>query len=173
MKPDLKSFTLPPALAQARAEAVSRWRALAPRERRLVNAALGVLAFALVWLLFVQPAWRTLREAPAQIEAIDTQLQQMQRLAAESRELRGQPVVSASMSEAALRSATERLGSGAKISMQGDRAVVTLNAVAGDALGAWLAEVRSGARARPLEAQLTRSGEAYNGTVTLALARPS
>ena len=39
--------------------------------------------------------------------------------------------------------ATARLGPKAKLSLQGDRAVLTLQGVPGDALKAWLAEARS------------------------------
>ena len=55
----------------------------------------------------------------------------------------------------ALRSATERLGAEkARLSLQGDRATLTLTGVTGEQLSSWLGEARSGARARPVEAQL-------------------
>ena len=53
--------------------------ALAARERRLVALAAAVLGAFLLWTVAVQPAWRTLRDAPAQREALDAQLQTMQR----------------------------------------------------------------------------------------------
>ena len=37
------------------------------------------------------------------------------------------------------------------------------------ALRAWLTEVRSGARGRPVEAQLARGAKGYSGTITVTL----
>jgi general secretion pathway protein M len=93
----------------------------------------------------------------------------MQRLAAESAELRATPPVNPEQAQAALKAATERLGDKAKISLQGDRAVLTLNGAGTEALRGWLAEARSGARARPLEANLMRSGSGYSGTLVVAV----
>ena len=60
---------------------------MAPRERRMVGIGLGLLAFAFVWWVAVQPSFGVLRSTPTQIDKLDAQLQQMQRLAAESKEL--------------------------------------------------------------------------------------
>ncbi len=147
-----------------------RWQALAPRERRLVALAVTLVALAAAWSLLVAPAWRTVRAAPAEIDRLDRQLQDMQRLAAETRELRRTPPLPPAQAEAALRAATERLGERARITLAGDRATVTFTGVDGAQLRDWLAEVRVGARARPLEAQLVRTGSGFNGTVALALA---
>lgn len=147
----------------------ARWRALAPRERRLLAGAGALLALLAVWLLLVQPAWRTLRETPAQIDRVEAQLQRMQRLAAEASELRGTTPVPAAQAQEALRAATQRLGERTRLNVAGDRATVTLTGVEGQALRDWLAEARSGARARPLEVQLTRAAQGYSGTVVLAL----
>ena len=169
----MKSLSLPPAVATLREQLQTRWTKLASRERRLVSAVLGLVGLALLWALAVQPAWRTLRDTPAQIDAIDRQLQDMQRLAAESRELRALPVVKPAQAEEALRGATERLGSNAKLSLQGERATLSLGGVPGEALGVWLGEVRSAARARPEEAKLSRGPNGYSGTVLLSLPRPA
>jgi general secretion pathway protein M len=147
----------------------ARWQALAARERRLVAIATTVLGLFLVWMLFVQPAWRTLREAPVQLDRLDTQLQQMQRLAAESRELRNATPLSAAQSAMALKAATERLGEKGRLALQGDRAILTLTNVSGEQLRGWLSEARSGAHARPVEAQLSRGAQGYNGTVVVSL----
>jgi general secretion pathway protein M len=158
-----------PALAAARTELTARWRALAPRERRMLGIGLGLLAVAIVWWIAVQPAWRALRDTPAQIDKLDAQLQQMQRLAAESKELRGAPAVSPEQSAAALKAATDRLGERARLTLQGERATLTLTGVDSARLRAWLAEARSGARARTIDAQLTRGAQGYQGTLVVAL----
>ncbi|BAL94140.1 type II secretion system protein GspM [Rubrivivax gelatinosus] len=145
------------------------WARLAPRERVLVAAATTVVLLYLVFAVAVQPAWRTLNAAPAKLEALDTELQAMGRLAAEARELRAAPPVNAEQAAAALRAASERLGPQGKLSLQGERAVLTLDNAGTAELQAWLAEVRSGARARPVEATLTRGATGYSGTIVVAL----
>ena len=162
-------LALPPGLNAWQAQLRARWQAMAPRERRLVGIGGTVLALFLLWLLFLQPALRTVREAPAKLDRLDTQLQEMQRLAAESRELRNATPLSAAQSAIALKAATDRLGERGRLSVQGDRAVLTLNGMSGEQLRNWLSEARSGARARPVEAQLNRAGNGYNGTLVVTL----
>jgi general secretion pathway protein M len=156
-------------LAGWRAHAVARWRALTPRDRRFVAVAATVIGLLLAWWIAVQPAWRTVRDAPALIDRLDAQLQQMQRLAAEGRELRGTPPVSPGQSASVLQAATARLGDRARLAIAGDRATLTLNGASSEQLRAWLSEARSGARARPLEAQLSRGTAGYSGTLVVAL----
>jgi general secretion pathway protein M len=93
----------------------------------------------------------------------------MERLAAEARELRATPPVGATQSQAALKAATERLGDKARISVQGERAVLTLNGAGTEQLRSWLAEARLGARARPVEANLARGAAGYSGTIVVAI----
>lgn len=164
-----KALTLPPAVAQWRDRARAYWRSRAPRERLALGAAGTVLGAFLVWLIFIQPAWRSLRETPAQLDALDAQLQQMQRLAAESQSLRGVAAVTQVQAAAALKSATDRLADRGRLSLQGDRASLTLNGVSPEALRGWLLEARSAARVRPVEAQLTRGPQGYSGTVVVTL----
>ncbi|MEW6100129.1 MAG: type II secretion system protein GspM [Pseudomonadota bacterium] len=156
-------------LNQLQAALRERWARLETRERRMVLAAGSLILLALLWWVAVQPALRTTREAPLQIARLESSLQQMRAMAAEAEQLRGTPAVNASQAAAALKAAAQRLGTGARLNLQGDRATVTLQGVRGEALLAFLGEARSTARARPLEAQLTRSGDAYNGSLVLAL----
>jgi len=157
------------ALTKALAPASAWWRSLPARDRSLALLAGAVLGLFLLWLLVLQPALATLRQAPLEMDRLDMQYQTMQRLAAESAELRATPPVNPEQAQAALKAATERLGDKAKISLQGDRAVLTLNGAGTEALRGWLAEARSGARARPLEANLMRSGSGYSGTLVLSV----
>jgi general secretion pathway protein M len=93
----------------------------------------------------------------------------MQRLAAESREMRAASPVSPEQAAAALKVATERLGGAGKLTVQGDRAVLTLDGARVAALRDWLTEARTGARGRPVEVTLTRGAKGLSGTVVLAL----
>lgn len=146
-----------------------RWSGLQDRERYLVAAAGILLVGAFLWLVAIKPPLDQMRQAPARLGALDAQMQNMQRLAAETRELRAAPQVKPAQSQTALRAASERLAPNAKLSIQGERAVLTLDGVDGESLRAWLGEVRSGARAQPVEAQLSRGAKGYSGTITVTI----
>ncbi|MCW5634540.1 MAG: type II secretion system protein M [Rubrivivax sp.] len=145
------------------------WRGLAARERRLIGTAVAVVAVALLWWVGLAPALRTLQRAPAQIDAAEAQLQTMQRLAAEARELRGVTPVSNEQAANVLKAATARLGDKGRLAVQGDRAVLTVANVPSVALRDWLAEARSGARARTIEANLSRGTSGLTGTVVVGM----
>lgn len=147
-----------------------QWRARAPRERRMLLIAAIAVGLLLVWWIAIQPAVRTLRETPAQLDQLEAQLQQLQRLAAESQTLRGAPPVSTAQAGLALKAATDRLGDKGTLALLGDRATLTLNGVTTEALRGWLLEARSAARVRPIEAQLTRGQQGYSGTITVVFA---
>ncbi len=149
---------------------LARWSSLAPREKSLVSVASAVIALAIGWMLLIQPAWNTLSMAPARLDSLDADLQRMQRLAAEARELKATTPVSTAQAGLALKSATDRLGPAGQLVVQGDRATLTLTAVSSEALRAWLAEARGAARARPIELRLTQSGAGYSGTLVVSLA---
>ena len=158
-----------PPLASLRQQAGTWWQARTRRERQAVTLIAVVLGLFATWSLLVQPALRTLREAPAQLDRLEAQYQQMQRVAAQGATLRGATRVSTAQAGQALRAATDRLGAAGKIALQGERATLTLTDATPDALRAWLNEARSGARARPTEAQLQRSPNGYSGTVSLSI----
>lgn len=147
-----------------------RWQTLAERERVLLVVGGTVLGLALLWWVGLAPAWRSVRAAPQKIEALDLQLQDMQRLAAEAKALRAMPPMPAAQAQAALTAAAQRLGDKARLSLQGERAVLQLSHLSGEQLAAWLAEVRISARVRAVEAQLTRTPQGdYTGSLVLAL----
>jgi general secretion pathway protein M len=148
----------------------TRWQALGVRDRGLAWLAIAILSAFLLWTWAIQPAWRTLRDAPAQIGTLEAQLQEMQALAAETRELRAAPALSSEQSAAALKAASDRLGNKARLSLQGERAVLTLTGASSSQVREWLAEARAGARARPLEAQLSRNAQGFSGSVVLSIA---
>lgn len=156
-------------LAALRKQLGARWAALAPRERRLVSIGAAAVLLLVVWWLLVQPALRVLRDAPAQLDKLETQTQALQRVAAEARELKGASPVSAAQSATALKAAADRLGDKGKLAVQGDRATLTLNGASAEALTAWLGEARTAARARPVEATLTRGTSGYSGNIVVQI----
>jgi len=145
-----------------------RWAALAPRERVLVAAMGGALAFLIVWLIAVRPAWHTIETAPQLREQADLALMQMQALGNEAKQLRALPPVPQPQAEQVLKSATEQLGAKAKLAVQSEKATLTLTGASGEDIRQWLGQARGGARARPIEATLTRAGDGYNGTLVVA-----
>jgi general secretion pathway protein M len=142
---------------------------MAPRERLAMSLGITVLTVFLVWLIFIGPAFRTVRSAPAELDRLEAQLQQMQRLSADAKSLRGVPAVSPSAAAGPLQVATERLGGKGTLAIQGDRATLTLTGVSGDALRDWLSEARNASRARPIDVQLTRNANGYAGIVVVTI----
>jgi len=149
--------------------AQARWQALAPRERLLVTWAAWAVGLAALWTWGLQQPLQAGRQAQASLERLDEQWLVMQRQAAEAQALKTVAPLPAGQAEQALQAATARLGTRGKLSRQGARAVLTVEGVSPSELQAWWAEARAGARARPLEMQLSRNERGLTGTVTVAL----
>jgi general secretion pathway protein M len=147
----------------------ARWKALAKREQRLVTVAVSLVGLALLWWVAIAPAWRSVQSAPARLDQLDAQLQTMQRLAGEARTLRATPSVGQQQSQAALKAATDALGGAGRLVISGERATLTFVNASGTQVRDWLAEARGAARARPIEANLSRGAQGFNGTVVVAL----
>lgn len=152
----------------------ARWAQLAPRERTLLTLAASVILVALLWQLLLAPSLRTLRTAAAQSQALDVQLQQMQTMQAHAKALQQQAPLSYGEAVRALNQATQQtLGASAQISVNAERATVTLQATRADALAQWLAQARLNARATPLEARLNRmatpAGVTWSGMLVMGL----
>lgn len=156
-------------LAQWRQQFDERWSAMAPRERLMVRLMAWSLLIVLVVMLGLRPAWRSLTETPAQLQAVEAQLEQMRRWAQESQQLRQRPPVPPIQAEAALRAASARLGASARLNIQADRATLSFSGVSGGVLADWLQEARSAARARVVEADVQAVGNGFNGSFVLAL----
>ena len=151
------------------------WQQASISERRGLASAGGMVILALIWWLGLSPALATLRTAEGQHRALDAQLQVMRDLAAQAGNLQSLPKIGFEESRAAVdASVKQQLGAAAQVSLQGDRAVVTLKNAAPQALAAWLTQTRANARTVPLEAQLrqnaARSG--WDGSVVLGLPPP-
>lgn len=135
-----------------------RWKTLAAREQTLVLIAASIVGIAIVWWVLLSPAIKTLKNAPAEHAQLDRKLQHMRSLQQEALELQKAPRVQGDDATRVLQSSlTQALGSTAQISIVGDRATVTLKAAPAGALGQWLANVRSSARAIPIQSKLVRT----------------
>ena len=157
------------ALSDTRNQLATRYAKLDARERRMVVIIVVAVSFLVVWLALVRPALNTLDAAPALRAQADAQLLQMQAIANEARQLRALPPVPSSVAEQVLKSATDELGGKAKIAVQGERATLSVTGINGEELRKWLIQARGGARARPVEANLMRAGEGYNGSLVVSI----
>ncbi len=152
----------------------SAWAGLTPRDRRLAALGAAVLGLFLVWAIAVAPALATLRRAPDELAQLQVREQQMQLLAQVAKSLHGAQPVAPAQATSALNAATARLGPQARLTIQGERAVLTLQGVAAPQIMAWLAEARAGARARVSEATLTQTGQGvYSGSLTVVIGAAS
>lgn len=146
------------------------WNQLALRERRLLTLAAALVLLALVWLLGVQPAWRTLRSAPVQLAGLDGQMQTMQALAQQARAVQNRPAVSRAQAARTLQATlTQQLGASAQLNVQGARATASLKDAAPDALARWLVQARTDARAQATQARLLRGPAGWSGTLVFEL----
>lgn len=146
------------------------WRQLKLSERRLILTATWLIVAALLWWLAIAPALKTLKEAPAQHRALDTQLQNMRTLSAEAKNLQTQPKLGLDDAQKALQSTvTQRFGATAQLNLTGERASLTLKNASAQELALWLTQARVNARALPSEAKLNRHGDFWDGTMVLTL----
>ena len=149
-------------------ELMSRWNAFAPRERSLVAGAALLIVIALLWWVGIAPALAKIRVAREAAPQVQVQLQLMRAQAAEAASLKAQRSLSYDESLRALESSVKTLGAGASLSVNNERASVSLRAVSGDALAQWLAQVRANARLVPSELKLQKSA-ASSSTATAAV----
>ncbi len=156
-----------PKLNGVRQQLAQRWAGLAARERYGLGrrAAAGRLACGLE---SADPARLEQRPHRAgQLDQLEGQLQDVQRIAAESRELRGAAPVSASQAAAALKAATNGSDSG-KITLLGDRASLTLTNASPE--GCAPGSTKPAARhARGPWSAAAAQAAGYSGSVTVKL----
>jgi general secretion pathway protein M len=146
------------------------WRQLKVNERRLILMAVWVILAALLWLLAIAPALKTIKEAPEQHRALDTKLQDMRNLSAEAKTLLSQPKLGLDDAQKALQSSVaQRFGSTAQLNLTGERATLTIKNANPQELAQWLTQARVNARALPGEAKLNRNGDGWDGTLVLNL----
>ena len=152
----------------------ARWSQLKPKEQRGIQLATALVVLVILWMGSVGPNLQQWRTANAKGLALDAQLQQMQTLQAQAQAIQVQPALTYDNAALALKQATMQLLAGtAQLSINGDRATVTLQNAQPQALAQWLTQARLNARCVPIEAKLLRATAAgptlWNGTFTLSL----
>ena len=133
------------------------------KERQLLIWAALVLSLVLLWTYNLAPALQTLREAPSQLTQLEAQTQTLKSLQAQAQALQKSPRLNpADASKLLQQSATDILGAGATLNIQGSRATLTLSGVSADNLAQFLAMARSKSHALTTEAHLQK----FSGTAS-------
>lgn len=148
------------------------WAQRSPREQLLLGLGALVLALATLWSMALAPAWRTWQEAPARQASLDAQSQQMLQLQAQAKTLQKPSPITRAEALAWLENNLAELGPEARISLQGERASLSLNAAPAEALARWLSQARERAQALPVQAQL-QQGTAAKDAKALTPAKAS
>ena len=152
----------------------SRFKALPDKDRqRLKYLALG-LFLSLLWFWNMAPALKTYQEAPLQLAQLELQSQNLKSLQTQALALQKAPRMNVQNASAVLQqTATEILGSSAKLTLESGRATVNLTPTSADALAQFLASARVKAYALPVEAKLQKTNtadqELWRGTLILSL----
>ena len=120
------------------------------------------------------PVLKTYQEAPLQLAQLELQSQNLKSLQTQALALQKAPRMNAQNASAVLQqTATEILGSSAKLTLESGRATVNLTPTSADALAQFLASARVKAYALPVEAKLqktkTADQELWRGTLILSL----
>jgi general secretion pathway protein M len=148
--------------------------ALPDKDRqRMKYLALG-LFLSLLWFWNIAPALKTYREAPQQLAQLELQSHYLKSLQTQAVALQKAPRMNAQNASAALQqTATEILGSSAKLNLEAGRATLNLTPTSADTLAQFLASARIKAYALPVEAQLQKTKTAdqalWRGTLILSL----
>jgi general secretion pathway protein M len=117
-----------------------RWSGLQARERLGVQGAAVAVVLFLLWTSALEPALKTLRQAPARHQQLDAQMQRMQALRAQAEALRAQPAAVSGAWRQELDDSVRLLGS-AELVWSGNSARLRLKGCAPQALGLWLSEL--------------------------------
>jgi general secretion pathway protein M len=155
-------------------EWLKRLMALPDKDRqRMKYLALG-LFLSLLWFWNIAPALKTYREAPQQLAQLELQSHYLKSLQTQAVALQKAPRMNAQNASAALQqTATEILGSSAKLNVETGRATLNLTPTSADTLAQFLASARIKAYALPVEAQLQKTKTAdqalWRGTLILSL----
>lgn len=133
------------------------WNQRNPRERILLTLGSALVGLAALWSLGLSPAIQTWREAPARQAQLDAQSQNMLQLRAQVQELKKTKPITRSDALLWLEKSMTELGPDAKISVQGDRATLSLVAATPEALSKWIGMARELAMSLPVQAQLKQA----------------
>ena len=161
-------------MKELRAQALTRWQALSPREQRGVSVLGALLSVLLFWSIAIAPALNTLRDSDNRRAQIGQQQAHMLALQNQAQALQTRAPLSRDEALRNLQGLTP--GTQMQLNVQGDRVSVQLKSVPAPILANWFAQARSQAQALPVEAHLTRgnttganSAVVWDGSLVLSL----
>lgn len=140
----------------------ARWAGLSPREQWSVRWAVALVGLALVWLVLLAPALRTLQQAPAQRLALQQQADAMRQLEQQAKRLKAQPAVSVQDVEQQAEAIARTLGPDTQWVRQADTVRIRFGPVPGSTLAAVLARQPL----QPIALQWTASNPTQDGSQT-------
>jgi general secretion pathway protein M len=139
---------------------LSSLQTMPQRDRQRLLALGVVLLVLMLWSWNLSPALNTLREMPSQLAQLQDQTQKLRLMQAQAQALQKSPRLQVNEARSLLQKvATETLGNGARLNIEGTRATLTLSRVSADSLAQFLALSRTQAQALPIEAQLQKFTE--------------
>jgi general secretion pathway protein M len=136
---------------------LNSFQALPEKDRQRLLGLGVLLVVLLLWTWNLAPALKTLREVPVQLTQLDAQTQQLKAMQAQVQTLQKSPRIKINEATTLLQqAASERLGAGARLNMEGSRATLTLSGVSADSLAQFLSVARTQSQAMPIEAHLQK-----------------
>ena len=156
------------------------FEALPDKDRQRLLALAAIFLALMLWTWNLAPALKTLREVPLQLSQLDAQTQQLKAMQAQAQTLQKSPRIKPNEAVSLLqKAASEVLGNGARLNIEGPRATLTLSGVSADSLAQFVALARTQSQAMPIEAHLQKfsasgaatkdSKELWRGALILSL----
>ena len=148
------------------------WIGLSRRERIATSVAAALVALALIFLIGIEPAWRTRVKLGADLPRLRAQAAELDQLAAEAKKLklRTRTLESPEQTRAALtRFLAEKGVNGAQIRDEGERVIVSAKRIDAAAWLAWLKDTTNELPLRIAAARMSKVGTGMvDAEVTLA-----
>lgn len=148
------------------------WIGLSRRERIATGVAAALVLLTLVFLIGIEPAWRTRAKLGADLPRLRAQAAELDQLAAEAKKLklRTRTLESPEQTRAALtRFLSEKGVNGAQIRDEGERVVVSAKRIDAAAWLAWLKDTTNELPLRIAAARMSKVGTGMvDAEVTLA-----
>ena len=156
------------------------FQALPDKDRQRLLVLASVFLALMLWTWNLAPALKTLREVPLQLTQLDAQTQQLKAMQAQAQTLQKSPRIKSNEAASLLQNAaSEVLGNGARLNIEGTRATLTLSGVSADSLTQFVALARTQSQTMPIEAHLQKfsasgsaskdSKELWRGALILSL----
>ena len=159
---------------------LNTFQALPDKDRQRLLVLASVFLSLMLWTWNLAPALKTLREVPLQLTQLDAQTQQLKAMQAQAQTLQKSPRIKSNEAASLLqKAASEVLGNGARLNIEGTRATLTLSGVSADSLTQFVALARTQSQTMPIEAHLQKfsasgsaskdSKELWRGALILSL----